>query len=67
MYTYTHLYTQYVCISWYQYIINHILHYLKFEKRNQINSYMALEGASLVAQLVKKLSAVWETWVRHLG
>ena len=24
-------------------------------------------GASLVAQMVKKLSAVWETWVRSLG
>ena len=24
-------------------------------------------GASLVAQLVKNLSAVWETWVRSLG
>ena len=24
-------------------------------------------GASLVAQLVKNLSAMWETWVRFLG
>jgi len=26
-----------------------------------------LRGASLVAQLVKYMSAVWETWVRSLG
>ena len=24
-------------------------------------------GASLVAQLVKNLSAVWETWIQFLG
>ena len=28
---------------------------------------MAVEGASLVAQLVKNLPAMWETWVPSLG
>ena len=28
---------------------------------------MSLEGASLVAQLLKNLPAMWETWVRSLG
>ena len=26
-----------------------------------------MQGASLVAQLVKNLPAMWETWVRSLG
>ena len=36
----------------------------------KIGSYQVeymLKGASLVAQLVKNLPAVWETWVRSLG
>ena len=28
---------------------------------------VAVEGASLVAQLVKNLPAMWETWVPSLG
>ena len=36
----------------------------------KIFNYLAVPGlswASLVAQLVKNLPAVWETWVRSLG
>ena len=29
--------------------------------------HVSLEKASLVAQLVKNLPAMWETWVRSLG
>ena len=29
--------------------------------------YIYIYGASLVAQLVKNLPAVWETWVQSLG
>ena len=31
------------------------------------SGYSYLQGASLVAQLVKNLPAVWETWVQSLG
>ena len=30
-------------------------------------NYLILQGASLVAQLVKNPPAMWETWVRSLG
>ena len=30
-------------------------------------NFWGLRGASLVAQLVKNLPAMWETWVRSLG
>ena len=29
--------------------------------------YVPMRGASLVAQTVKNLSAMWETWVQSLG
>ena len=29
--------------------------------------HLSYLGASLVAQMVKNLSAMWETWVRFLG
>ena len=32
-----------------------------------VSSYMLLSGASLVAQMVKSLPAVQETWVQSLG
>ena len=40
--------------------------YLKFEKC-QTASFCTPMRASIVAQLVKSLSAMWETWVRSLG
>jgi len=33
----------------------------------KFKQYMKNGWASLVAQMVKKLPAVWETWVRSLG
>ena len=33
----------------------------------KLKQYMKNGWASLVAQMVKKLPAVWETWVRSLG
>ena len=36
-------------------------------KRVKLKQYMKNGWASLVAQMVKKLPAVWETWVRSLG
>ena len=32
-----------------------------------LSGYMPKSRASLVAQMVKSLPAVWETWVRSLG
>ena len=32
-----------------------------------LSGYMPKSRASLVAQMVKSLPAVWETWVRYLG
>ena len=32
-----------------------------------LDDYKQVWGASLVAQLVKNLSAMWETWVQSLG
>ena len=31
------------------------------------NSYKGAQSTSLVAQMVKSLPAMWETWVRSLG
>ena len=35
--------------------------------RPRVPSTLLIEWASLVAQLVKNLLAMWETWVRSLG
>ena len=32
-----------------------------------LTSYAPMDGASLVAHLVKNLHAMWETWIRSLG
>ena len=40
------------------------------KNRNDNNNNLLLlkmTGASLVAQMVKRLSAMWETWVQSLG
>ena len=39
----------------------------KKKKSGSIDIFMVFYGASLVAQLVKNLLAVQETWVRSLG
>ena len=39
--------------------------YLLFQKQSELISPLML--ASLVAQTVKRLPAMWETWVRFLG
>ena len=31
------------------------------------SEYRPLQGSSLVAQMVKRLPTMWETWVRSLG
>ena len=35
--------------------------------KSKLNSLLEWTGASLVAQAVKHLPAMWETWVRSLG
>ena len=37
------------------------------KRKNSSNIYMTQQGASLMAQLVKNLPSVQETWVRSLG
>ena len=44
-------------------IIFHISHYFK----NIYILFQIINQASLVAQMVKNLPAMWETWVRSLG
>ena len=40
---------------------------MTIRKRANSLSFLSNYGASLVAQLVKNLPAIWETWVRSLG
>ena len=37
------------------------------QHRELIQYHVIYHGASLVAQMVKNLPAIWETWVRSLG
>ena len=37
------------------------------KRKNNENIYMTQQVASLIAQLVKNLSSIQETWVRSLG
>ena len=55
------------CIIWWKYYIRvHISYHLFLFPLDQTLSY-ALHMHSLVAQMVKHLPAMWETWVRFLG
>ena len=44
-----------------------LVHVLLKPNLKDFEHYLATCGASLVAQLVKNLSAMWETWVQSLG
>ena len=39
----------------------------QLNKTGSVDIYYIMHGASLVAQLVKNPSAMWETWVISLG
>ena len=42
-------------------------HLLEIAHRTQTHLCLLIVGASLVAQRLKHLPAMWETWVRSLG
>ena len=47
-------------------IISHVVLYF-YTIADEFYPSSTLKGASLVAQMVKNLPAMWETWVRSLG
>ena len=48
-------------------ILYSVLPVLVFSSNHSLRTAMAVDQDFLVAQMVKRLSTMWETWIRSLG